>query len=386
MVEDRTSNDAGEFVVVLRATSAPMFGLGSRLRLNSQIENRNVVLTFQTRHREVGLSSPLPGDLWVDARGPASSLEEAVTLFAKVAGGVVAAIAFGANAAIGDLEPELAFDNTRSVSKRVFLQSLLPDEGATVHVRRIVNIKMTCCLLEAIQDHDEKERILRSISQYNLALRHWRWGHETLATEHLFMGTEALTKAIARYGQAKSGLSDEGYAKNLGIDVKKLPPRKSLHSAIVEKVRKDVLFKGDADCHRSAKRASDGFEHGFLPYDRISESAVKARDKTASYLRDSIIDLLDLDQASHSFFMDKTKNKPLGNWPVVKYVRGHLVGESDDLAAEGNVYPILSCKSQLKSITQNETGDYVLSVDEQMTARLGSEIKFQSQSFEVWRP
>ena len=161
---------------------------------------------------------------------------------------------------------------------------------------------------------------------------------------------------------------------------------KSLHAEIISAVRSNILFKGDTECHRKAKQASDGLEHGFLPYDEIYDKAVYVRDKTASYLRESIIELLDLDKDTQLFYMDKSKNKPLGNWPVVKYIRGNLVGESDDLAAEGNEYPILYWKSKIKSIKQNKTGEYTVSFDEKMTPRLSSEIQFQPQSFEVWQP
>lgn len=379
------NNAEKEFVVVFRASSAPMFEPGSNLTVNFPFEDKNAVLTFQTRHIDVGLDNPLPGDLWVDARGPTSSLEEAVTLFGKTAAGVMAAISFSTNAAIGDLEMELAFDNTPSISKRIFLQSMLPNERRIIHIRRIVNVAMTSSLMEAVNKHSEKERIIRAIGQYNLALRHWRWGHETLATAHLFMGIEALAKAVVRYRQGTSELSDEDFAKELGIDLEKLDSCKSLHAEIISAVRRKILFKGDNECHREAKKASDGFEHGFLPFGEIRDSAVKVRDKTASYLRESIIELLDLDQDIRSFHMDKSKNKPLGNWPVVKYIRGHLVGESDDLAAEGNEYPILSWKSRIKSINKSETGEYMLSFDEKLTVRLGSEIQFQPESFEVWR-
>jgi hypothetical protein len=200
------------------------------------------------------------------------------------------------------------------------------------------------------------------------------------------MGVEALTKAVARYRQTNTELSDEEFAKKIGINVEKFDTAKSLQIEILSKVRSDILFKGDIECHRKAKQASDGLEHGFLPYDEIHNSAVKVRDQTASYLRESIIELLDLDEDVKSFYMDKTKNKPLGNWPVVKYIRGHLIGESNDLATEKSQYPILSWKSKMKSFNQSETGDYTISFDEKWTPRLGSDIKFQPQSFEIWRP
>ncbi len=328
----------------------------------------------------------MPGDLWVDARGQASSLEEAVTCFGKAAAELVSVIAFSANAAVGDLEPEVAFESTPSISKRIFVQSMLPNERAIVHARREVDVDMTRALVEAIENHSEKERIARAIGQYCLALRHWRWGHETLATSHLFMGIEALAKAVARYRQATSGLSDEDFARQLGIDLERFDSCRSLDFEIVSAVRREVLFRADRECYRNAKEASDGLEHGFLPYDKIREKAVIARDKTASYLRESIIELLDLNLGARSFYLDASNNRPLGNWPLVKYMRGYLIGESHDLAAKDSVYPILSWKSKVKSIDVSEEGDYKISFDEQFTPRLGPGITFQPERFEIWGP
>lgn len=386
MTNDSPNNNEKEFVVVYRASSASIFEPNNFLRVNFPFENKYAVLTFRTRYKDLKLEHPLPGDLWVDARGRTSSLEKAAVIFGKAATGILNPIAFSTNAAIGDLDLELAFENTPSISKRPFLQSMLPDEWTIINIRRIINVEMTRSLMDAIQKHSEKERIIRAINQYNLALRFWRAGYETLATEHLFLGVEALTKAIIRHNQTTLGLNKKDFAKKLGIEVDKLDPYKSLDKEILTYVRRNILFKGDTECHQKAKKASDGLEHGFLPYDEIHDSAAKVRDKTASYLRDSIIELLELDQETRSFYMDKSKKKPLGNWPMVKYIRGYLVGESNDLAAEGNEYPILSWRSRVKSIKKKETGEYSISFDEKMTVRIGNNIQFQPESFEVWRP
>ncbi|MGH9992017.1 MAG: hypothetical protein ACREAZ_05145, partial [Nitrososphaera sp.] len=89
--------------------------------------------------------------LWIDARGPAQSIEEAVSVFGNAAGSITPIIAFSTNAAIANLEPELAYNNTPGLPTRDFLQSMLPDERSLVHVGRTVRIDSTCSLFDAIE-------------------------------------------------------------------------------------------------------------------------------------------------------------------------------------------------------------------------------------------
>lgn len=386
MSSESEANGRHEYVVVSRAASAAMFEPSSLLRVNVPRPAGEAVLTFQTRHLDRGLEHPLPGELWVDARGPASSLEEAVSVFGNAAGTVVPVIAFGTNAAIGGLEPELAYDNTPGLTKRDFLQSMLPDEPPILHLRRRVNVGAIIALMKAIEEHGEKDRIHRAISQYSLGLRHWRWGHEILATAHLFMGMEALTKAMVRARPNYSGLSQDEIAARLGIETDRLDPSQRLETEILARVRCAELFQGDEDCHRDAKAASDGFEHGYMPFDQIRDRALNVRDRTAAYLREAILNLVGIEDAHRATLLAPPFDQPLGNWPVVKYVRGHLLGDSDDLASEENEYPIMSWRSKITSSEIDEAGDHRLRFDDQVTAHLGEGITFQLMSHEVWKP
>jgi hypothetical protein len=383
---DTTNNSFHNYVVVLRSPSAVVFLPGDFLRVNVPSERGTTIVTIQTRYQNIGLQHPLPGHLWVDCRGPAKSIEEAVSIFGNVAGSIIPIIAFSTNAAIDELEPELVFDNTANINVRDFLQSMLADERPPLRSGRKVDIDITKTLMVKIESHSEKERITRAILQYHLALRHWRWGHETLATAHLFMGMEALTKAVARVRQKLSGLSEAEFAHQLGIDLSSLSSRDRITTIIEAVVRRSILFQGDDECRKEAKAASDGFEHGFMPYDEIRLHARKVRDKTASYLRQAIVGLLDIEQRYYQQLFSEPYNDPLGHWPIVKYIRGQLLGSSSQLAADGNVYPIMNWASTLKSVEMNDKGDFQINSEDNLTAKLGEGISFQPHSFEVWKP
>lgn len=386
MKNDSKSESVSQYIAVFRGSSALVFTPGTHIRVNAPTSLGTVIITFNTRYLDKGFKSPLPGDLWIDARGPAESIEDAVSVFGGIIGSLTTVISFSTNSAIGNLEPELIFDNTPSLKVRDFLQSMLPDERSILHTSRNVNPGVTLGLIDAIEAHPEKERIGRAMTQYSLALRNWRLGHEILATAHLYIGMEALTKAVVRSQLTASGINEEQYARSLGINPNNLGPCDSLSAVIDVAVRKDLLFQGDDNCYRDAKAASDGFEHGFMPFDKIRNKARVVRGKTATYLRKAILELVEIKEAHRKTLLAPPYNDPLGNWPVVKYMRGQLLGDSDNLAAKGNEYPILSWKSTIKSAELLKSGEYDFKFEEKLTPKLGEGIKFKRKRFEVWKP
>ena len=382
MSGDRGGVGKRHMVVVFRAPSAVVINEHETLRVRVPLQVGELTLTFRTRYLDKGLEHPLPGDLWIEGRGPAESIEEAVSHFGGAAASVIAVIALATNAAVHHLEPELAFDETPGVSAREFLQSLLPEERAILGQARPLDKGSLVVLLEAIEGHEERERIGRAVAQYQLALRHWRFGHEVMATAHLYIGIEALTRAVMRRRQKAAGVSKEEFAQSLGIDLAERGSNTLLEAAI----RRAFLFHRDDECYQSAKLASDGFEHGFMPFDQVREYAVKVRDKTATYLRQAILDLLNLDDAVRAKLLSPPRTEPLGRWPVVRYVRGQLVGDGAELALEGNDYPMLAWRSSIRSVTLEESGEQRIEIKDELSPQLGHGIQFQMQSFEVWGP
>ena len=237
------SKSASEFVVVFRVPSAPFFAKGTSLSLRIVYEGEEIRATFRTRHIDVGIAEPLLGHLWIDARGHANGIEDAVSRFGGAVDSIVPLIAFCSNAAIADMEPELAFNNTLNLSKREFFQQFVPQERPLIHAGRKIDVPIVEAFVGALEGHPEKDRIARAISHYRLALRHWRWGHEVMATAHLYIGMETLTKCVVR--TRYDGLSEAETAFRLGIDPTKLGPCQRLHSEIEAAVRRQILFQGD---------------------------------------------------------------------------------------------------------------------------------------------
>jgi hypothetical protein len=194
----------------------------------------------------------VPRELTIEIRGHAGSLEEAAAKFPVIASPIAAMVGFTANVKVGSLEVHLAYECTAGVTERRFLEVFL------------------------------------------LALREWQLGGEWLALSHLYIAVEALTEAVLRKARADRGFTTtEELARSLGFNIHG-PASSEEQKKSRGRVREQMIFHGDTDTYHTAKKASDGLEHGFMELDEIARHAVKCADKTFHHVRHTIIELLQL--------------------------------------------------------------------------------------------
>lgn len=259
-----------------------------------------------------------------------TKLEDILVPFANAGLALLPLLSLSANAAIGDPNIEIGFDSSPEVSEREYFQNYVPPESGVVHFARQIKVKETVAILNALNRNADAERIRRAANQYRLALDSWGLGQEALSLAHLWMALEALTKARIRHECTKRGISTgQELADSLGIELAQLDPT----------LRRDPILKGDEECYRKSKKASDGFEHGFLGYDKIHDLDRDTRHRMAQYIRAEVFDQLGLGGDTLGVLTNDPFDKPMDYWPVVKYVRGKLLGDNRELAAEGNAYP-----------------------------------------------
>src|SRR5437762_2000193 len=99
----------GSYVVAARAHASAIFYPGDRFEINYAHSNREPCrLVFQTRYADAGYDAPVPRDLWVDIRGQAPDLPDAINVFTRAATEISNIIVLGVNATMGRLEPEIA--------------------------------------------------------------------------------------------------------------------------------------------------------------------------------------------------------------------------------------------------------------------------------------
>ncbi|MCK4376765.1 MAG: hypothetical protein KAV97_00930 [Actinomycetia bacterium] len=364
-------------IVVMRGTSAVTFHKKTNLlvqNIQSSIGPVNINYTTRWLKKEDGIV--VPGHIWIEVSGFAQSLEEALVPFANASLTILPILSISANAAISDPNLEIGFDNTKGITERDYFQCYIPPENNEIYNLRCINIKATIALLDALDKHLDKERLIRAANQYRLALDYWRLGRETLSLAHLWMSIEALTKTKVRAECKVRNLKNEKeLAAAIGINIENLDPY----------IRKELLLKGDNDCYMKAKKASDGFEHGFLSYKDIIKSSKDVRRRMAEYTRTAIIELCELEEDKLNVLLTKPFNKPLGCWPIVKYLRGKLIGKGDQLAAEDNAYPFMKWKPTIKSASVNKNGQYNITIKDSIIPELGQGISFKPISREIWQ-
>jgi hypothetical protein len=195
------------------------------------------------------------------------------------------------------------------------------------------------------------------------------------------MGMEALKQVALDDHFHKTGTSRQKLAVEWGFNKdggQKLMP------FLEAEARKRLLFRGDKGCHRRAKRASDDFEHGLENFGAIREGARDVVVTTGTYLRQAILELTSLSQEHRDVLLAPPYTTARGPLKVVKYLRGHLLAESDKLAAEGEDHPKFHWTSEIGRVFLNEAGVYSFSPKENITAALAEKVQLRVRSFEAW--
>ncbi len=372
-----------ECIVVLRAQSSARFLPEEGWELNFDavpgLGLGAVRVRIFTRWVASGEHS-LPRELIVEVRGHAASLEEAIAKFGVVGRPIATMAGFVANVRVGPLELHLAYDCTPGSTDRPFLETFLPDESGAVAEGRIIRQHLMVAACTAFLGlKTDSARISRGLRQYELALREWHLGGEWLALSHLYMAVETLTKAVIRKTVADRGITEEDLAQSLGV-VTDDPDRPRWHQILGERVREQMIFDADNDTYQTAKKASDGLEHGFMGLDEVAAHAVKCADKTFHHVRRTIVELLDLPAAAADELM---AIKPKDVQSRRKIARGRLIGAAEDPAAEGQLYPLLEWSSSIGSVVR-EGSTFQISANDKITVRTHPDVSFQLDRLEIY--
>lgn len=363
------------FTVVARSASGCTFTPdGHFIVRNFPVATGNVTVTFRTRRAHTkGFSKPVPRGLWAEITGPAPDLKTALNAFVQAAQNLLPVLVIATNAPTEDLTPELALETTPGVQERDFFQQFLLDERLLPFERRPVPCHLAHAVLDALGHSTEQERIHRTLAHYHHALTNWGFGTEIVALAHIYMGMEALTPVALRQLLAERNIAREDLLRDWSIDVQQLD----------SEVRRRILFQGDVHLYREVKQASDGFEHGFLPFPDIHNAALRHREAAARYLRDAIFRCLELDDDTVVELTQPPYTRPFA-LRFAKYVWGKIIGDSDDLAAPDQQYPILTWRSDAVEESSEEGQDPRIGFKETFAPKLAEGIKFQLARYEVW--
>jgi hypothetical protein len=363
-----------EVVVVAKSSASAIFEPGAEVAMNFETRPGTFAVRFWTNYGGK-FDIPVPLHFCAEGRGPAEGLDDAGKRFANAARAGSTILALVANADLGLLEAELIFDASPDRDQHEFLQIVLPEKPLRAIPNRRIEVEAVSAVGAALATHPELVRIRRAIAQYALALSLWQPGHEIQCLAHLYMGVEALTKARLRRHMEAHGLvkeddlTEEWQIKRTQLDAE---------------VRRRLIFLEDQQAYAKAKRVSDGLEHGFSEHDEMHAPAREVVVRTAQYLRQAILDMLNLERGMRERLLGPDFNDPRGPVALIRYLRGTLSGPATGLAMADQLYPLMQWRGGIKSVTRGEDGKYSFATDEGFTAKVGQGVTFTPATYEIW--
>lgn len=340
-MSETSTVDSKTFLAYMRGQSAVVFrkDSGFKLKLLGSAVGE-VDLAFSTRWvvPESGVS--IPGNLCLEIRGGGTDLHSALEPLCNCGLFVIPVIALAHNAAVSVPQLEVAYDATPGLEVRDFLQQHLRGESGEAARARLADPGMLAETFDTIANSPDRERLVRALNQYALALESWRDGEEIICVAHLWMAVEALTPVQRRALAPKEGADDPAaLAVALGISTEG-QDRRQVSANVDAAVRRDFLLHGDADCYSRARKASDGLEHGYHDYTVIRTEAAATRKALASHVRRSIVRLCGANSSLATKLLSSPYDVPMSMTTVIHRVVGKLKG-SGDCMAPGQAHPFL---------------------------------------------
>ncbi len=310
---------------------------GQRLMLRGVPADDQVVeVALSTRFEDAGLTDLVPRELIFEVYLEASDADAAVAQAGAVASGLAALLSFAVNARIPAAEPFLAYEAAPGLTRRRFWQRHVTFQQGAPRPSRMLKDELLFPLLHAFFGSPHAGRLGRAMSQYHVALSHWTTAGRPLALAHLYMALEALTPVAEERTRERLGLATkEDHARRHGMDVS----QRNWISVLEGWVRRDVVCQGDSVTYKAAREASDGFEHGFMDLPKYRAAAEQHARPLMNYVREAVLDLLDVDEPVRTELNDKP---PIDVSPIWHAVTGVLHGKVEDptlMAEPGQAFP-----------------------------------------------
>ncbi|MEK6814120.1 MAG: hypothetical protein AABY65_05260 [Nitrospirota bacterium] len=319
-MSDENQRSDQQFTLVARGPSAAILFNHEQLQVpNFPAPWGPVVITVRTRWITRAEGVTVPGHLWIEVTGPAPSLDHALQPFATAGLVFLPILSLSANAAISDIETELAFESTPGCSDRPYFQNFVPPESDMVFLVRRLDAQATVSVIDAFTKSPHSSRLHRAAEQYRLALNYWRMGLEALSVAHLWMVLEAMTPVCVEVEIKQRGLKTRGELA-LSLGVKESSDKMEMESKLDAEVRRQLLLAGDDECYSNARKASDGLEHGYLTHKEVHTLSQSVRLRLARLVRAAILDLLGFEADVVSKLNAAPYENPVGHCPLCQHV------------------------------------------------------------------
>ena len=141
------------------------------------------------------------------------------------------------------------------------------------------------------------------------------------------------------------------------------------------------LIQGDNACYQTARKASDGVEHGFMEASKVNRSALKVTESVFAYVRQALIYVVGEPVANNVRLGER---EPLDVQSMRKMSRGYLSSDDGrDPSPPEFEYPTLEWTSKIGRIWHAGDGSLQVSFDESMRFRAADGVSFEGRGFEV---
>jgi hypothetical protein len=274
-------------------------------------------VVLRTLYAEMPETEPVARELQVQVTH-SSAPEDFVAARERVhelASTVVSVLSLAANAATDDLRLDLIYDVSADRTQHEFFQNVVgPEEGFPKSSRR-VDGEAFLALMTALLESSERERLLRAVGQYQVALRHMLPGHELMTLAHLWMAVEALTKAVLERELVRAG-SRDALLEEWGIPLNQLDGR----------VRQKLIFQDDQEAYAEAAKISNAFEHGFLNFAELRTKSAKHNHAVSKFVREAILAYSGLSEELIVRLLASSYAIPIPCVSVDNYIRATLTG------------------------------------------------------------
>lgn len=275
-----------------------------------------------TGYEESSWSAPVARVLYLVVDRAAASLEDAVIEALGSASGLTTIMAFIGNRYVESPELHVAYDTTGDRAEHEFVRTYRPEYGYLPEPAAVLDVESFQPVHDCLLRSDLGARSGMTLVHYNEALRSLRPAGDVLAAEHQFAAVEALAGIVRKREMQARGYTDElELAKCFGIDTTE--PWKA-RNELTGYLRRTMIFSGDDVTHQALKKASDGFEHGYLPIVDVRKHAESGILPAAfDHVRNAILDLLDLPEDLRGYL---AATKPTYNDRIHANIRGVIDG------------------------------------------------------------
>jgi hypothetical protein len=340
-----------------------------------------VQVRVSTRWDDVGLDYPVPRELWMAVRVQAGDLDAAVRSAMGAASALAVIISFCVNAVVEPPVLHVAFNSAVGLSRREFMEAFVPDERGHPRPGRWVEPQDIFAFGQAVLGSAEVPRLARALAQYQTALRYWNSGSRVLVLAHLYIASEALTKAVLRVHQTRLGITEREHARLLGVDVTQ-NNWKMIAGAFA---RREYIFEGDKAIYDAARKASDDFEHGLADLGVVRQAADNVARDLFDLIRSAILSILPtLDPSARDAIMSRG---PVDVSPFYKQVTGYIVSDepSDplNLGMPGELFPALRWQSQIRAC-RLEDDQVVFEPLETFTVQFAPGLRFEVRDLAIY--